>query len=153
MTRSPTPPREPDAESAQDEALVRALFEQEFLPAPVGLSRRVLAALEPSGRRILSLPALARLAAAVLLALGTWVATTGSVPTLAYAEPSPVIQDVLAPTRELLPNASSELTSLALEEVTTRSEGVPAAALAAAGVVLVGAGLFLARRAAKEKTS
>lgn len=152
MTTPPTPPREPDAADAPD-LLERALFAQELLPEPADLTARVLAALPQPAGRILSLSALARLAAAVLLAIGTWVATTGSVPTLAYAEPSPVVEDVLAPTRALLPDASAELTSLAVEEVTTRSEDVPAAALAAAGAVLVGAGLFLARRATKEKTS
>lgn len=145
MTSPDLPPHDLDA-------LEQTLFEQDLLPAPPDLAAYIVAGL-PRGRRVLSLQAVARLAAAVLLAIGTWVATLGGLPTLAHAEPPPLVGEILAPTREILPRAELDLESLGLEGRVLAAEEVPAAALAGIGAVLLGAGLLLARRASKEKTS
>ena len=79
------------------------------------------------------------------------VTSLGGMPTLAHAEPPPLVEEILAPARELLPSAPVDLRALGLEDAAARGEDVPAAALAGIGVVLLGAGLLLARRAAKDK--
>lgn len=131
------PPREPAPDGAED-ALEQALLDQDLLPEPEGLAARIVAGLPRRGR-VLSLPALARLAAAVLLALGTWIAAFGTAPALAQAE-------ALAPARDLLPAASLEIDDFALAGAAP-TDDVPAGVLAAAGFVLLGGGLVLARRA------
>ena len=155
MTPPPSPPREPpdDAsrDAGRDAALERALFAQALLPAPPDLAARVVAGLPRPAGRVLSLQAIARLAAAVLLAIGTWVATLGGMPTLAHAAPPPLVEEVLAPTRALLPAPPVDLTTLGLEDA-TGGEDVPAGVLAGVGAVLLAAGLLLARRATQEKT-
>ena len=152
MTPADLPLPEPDGAGSHD-ALERLLHEQALLPAPPDLAARVVAGLPRPARRVLSHQAIARLAAAVLLAIGTWVATIGGMPTLAHAEPPPLVEEVLVPTRALLPSGNVDLKTLGLEDAAARSEDVPAAALAAVGAALLGAGLLLARRGAKEKTS
>lgn len=132
-----TPPELPPRRAAPEDPLEAVLFDQDLLPEPEGLAGRIVAVL-PRRARVLSLPALARLAAAVLLALGTWVAAFGTAPTLAQAE-------ALGPAHDLLPVAALEIGELGLGE-TVEAEDVPAAGLALGGLVLLGGGLLLARR-------
>ena len=141
MTPPELPPRPPEDDLEAWDALEAALREQSLLPAPPGLAERITAGLPRRGR-VLSLPALARLAAAVLLAVGTWVAAIGGTPSLAHAETPPLVQEVLAPTRTLLPDAA-----LALPPLAPTEDDVPPSALAAVGLALLAGGLFLARRA------
>ena len=74
-------------------------------------------------------------------------------PTLAHAQPPPLVEEVLAPTREILRDAPVDLGALGLEDAAAQGGNVPPAALAGVGAALLGVGLLLARRAAKEKTA
>jgi len=136
MTPPELPPRSAVPDGPED-PFEAALFAQELLPEPEGLAERVVAALPRRGR-VLSLPALARLAAAVLLVLGTSFAAFGTAPTLAQAE-------VLEGARDLLPVPAVDLGDLGLSGA-TETDDVPAGVLGAAGLVLLGGGLILARR-------
>ena len=137
----PDLPLRPSDDFLPEDALEAALREQTLLPAPPDLAGRITAGLPRRGR-VLSLPALARLAAAVLLALGTWVAAIGGMPSLAHAETPTLVEEMLAPTHDLLPRTASDLPVLS-----TAEEEVPPAALAGVGIALLAAGLLLARRA------
>ena len=80
----------------------RLLRDPSLLPLPAGLVVRVLGGL-PARRPLRLLPALARFAAAVLLALGACVAVEGTIPSLALAETPPVLAEAAGPVLALVP--------------------------------------------------
>jgi hypothetical protein len=128
--------------------LEAALYEQQMLPVPPDLVTKVLAGL-PGRRRALSWPALARMAAAVLVALGTWIGAVGTAPALAEVEAPSFVEEALAPAQELLPSSALEVPTLELSTVplaSSAAEGAGAGGLALAGLAVLGFGLVLARR-------
>lgn len=132
------------ARFAEARAIEEALRAQPPLPLPSGFARRVLARL-PARGRTLSWPALARLAAGVVLALGVWIATVGATPTLAHAEPPPVVCNALEPAIDLLSSPTFDIESLTIPDEAT--DDTPALlVLALAGALLLALGLVAARR-------
>jgi hypothetical protein len=120
----------------------RALRSETLLPLPAGLTGRVRLALAPpaAGPR---LAVLARIAAAVLLAVGAWLALAGASAPLATAAPPPVVESALVTAGTLLgETASPSLAPLA-------AAAPDRAITIALGVFALLGGLVVARRLAR----
>lgn len=134
--------------------LEAALRAEPMLEPPDGLVDRVLAGLPAARRPRPVLHALARLAAAVVVALGAWVVAFGTAPGLAEAGladvgPAPAIRDALGPALELVPDTAFELPALPVEP----SDAPSIAGLAIAGLVVLLVGLILAYRVNRRSPS
>ena len=142
MTPHPLPPGPPDPDERGFERLEAALRREPLLPLPIGLDARIVA--RTRERRISTMGALARLAAAVLVGLSTWLAWAGEAPAVADVAPADPLQHVLPVigVRESLAAAPAEWSAT----VVPASEGGSTALLAVGGLALIGAGVFLARR-------
>ncbi|MFV1957940.1 MAG: hypothetical protein ACC662_00870, partial [Planctomycetota bacterium] len=139
MSPTPTPPG-----PGELEARLRA---EPLLPLPPAFVERTIQGLPPRVGRARRLAALARFAAAVLLAFGAWFAATGGLPRAAAAAAPPALDRVLEPARDLLPaalTASGGWTTGA--PVAGLAAGVEPSVAGAAGLLLLALGLFAARR-------
>lgn len=116
-----------------------------LLEPPEDLVDRILAGL-PVERPRPVLHAVARLAAAVVVALGAWIFAFGSAPGLAEAGPAPAVREALGPTLDLVPSAELELPTLAVAS----SDSSTIAGLAIGGLTILALGLVVAYRLNKE---
>ena len=140
----PLPPLPPsDAEPAGEDALLEAaLGELEPYALPDAFVADVMANL-PARRRNTALPAVAKVAAAVLLAVGITLAVQGLSPTVARAEAPALLENTLAPVAAALPQPVLDT------EILPRApagEGATIAALTLLGTAILLGGLALARR-------
>lgn len=152
MVEPPLPPSDPSAEhlSFSEDSLSR---EGSLLPLPEGFVPAVMAGL-PARRKASALPALVRIAAAVLLAIGVSLALQGLSPTVARAEAPALLRHTFAPVvravgRPALDRAAvSGAAALEVLPATDagKDEAVLVAGLAGLGLALLAGGLFLARR-------
>jgi anti-sigma factor RsiW len=128
------------------EGLLRA---EAVAQAPAGLADRILAGLpsrtaaatRPAGR-LLRLRALSRLAAAVVLSLGAWLAVAGTTAPRAAAASPAVVGQALGPALQCLPHVEVDAAALPLSAPDAGGAGW----WAAAGLVLLAGGVLLARR-------
>lgn len=138
------------ARYAEIHTLETALLGLSPLAPPADLAARIVAGL-PTRGRVLSLGAVGRLAAAVVVVLGAWIVAFGTAPGLAHADTAfgsgalgdAGLAEAIEPARDLLPTPAIELSAL------EPANASPAAllGLACLGVVLLLLGLRVARRA------
>ena len=120
----------------------RRLREERLLPLPLPLVQRVLADVLPSVRRERPMVVLARVAAAVLVFVSSWLAFSGEVPALANIGPRTEVAAVLPEVLEAAPTGGQ-----LPPEIAEATEGTGAGlALAGAGLLLIALGVALNRR-------
>jgi hypothetical protein len=120
---------------------VEAMLRREtLLPVPLALLQETLARVLPL-ERVRPWRVVGRVAAAVLVFCGSWFAFSGEAPALAAVGPQPQLA---------APLAAAPVTDLAAAAPAVLTSGDPGAAatlaLGLAGVLLIGLGLFAARR-------
>lgn len=127
-----------------------ALRAEPMLEPPEDLVDRILEGLpaeRPHARPVFH--ALARLAAAVLVAIGAWVFAFGAAPGMAEAGPAPSIRGPLVPTIDIVDAPTVELPSLTVGT----SDDSTIVGLAVGGLAILGAGLVVAKKVNKESLS
>ncbi len=159
MAQPPVPPSDPSRAHARspDDALSLLREASSLLPLPEGFVPAVMAGLPArlARSKASALPALVRIAAAVLLAIGVSLALQGLSPTVARAEAPALLRHTFAPVlRAVERPALDGAASLAVLPAAQAAPGEPARAARAAlvvgvaglGLALLAGGLFLARR-------
>jgi hypothetical protein len=127
-----------------------ALAAEPMLEPPADLVDRILAGLpaeRPQPRPVLH--ALARLAAAVVVAIGAWIFAFGAAPGMAEAGPAASIRGPVVPAIHIVDAPTLEIPSLPVEA----SDASAIAGLAVVGLAILGAGLVVARKLNKESLS